>query len=71
MSNSNGFIITGIVIGLSLILGGTFYLSNKSIPKKSVPTTFPSKEEQGYFYSGGNLSKKIRNKKKNKTIKNK
>lgn len=68
MSNSNGFIIAGI-IGASLIVGGTMYLSSKSTPKTPVTMSFPSKEDQGYFYSGGNSTKKTRHKKRNKTIK--
>jgi hypothetical protein len=75
MNNSTGFIITGIIVGVALAIGGGIYMSNSSSTQISnpLPAIIPSKEEQGYFYSGGKRHRSRRNKhyKRYKTSKNK
>jgi hypothetical protein len=67
MSNLNGFIITGLILGIVTLTAGGYFLSKNKTQTNATPNinfNAIDKNDEGYFYSGGKKTKKHRYKHK-------
>lgn len=72
MSNSTGFIITGLVLGVAALAAGGLFFSNKSKPVPIDMSKFGvyNYDEDGEkFYSGGKKTKNRHHRRRHKSIK--